>query len=123
MLFFLGLVFTRCIYNFKKRYFSTILSQEQGWFDSVNVFEFSTKIQAQIEYLELGLNQLSTTMYVVISIGIISFIFSFFGSWKLTLVLLSLYPLVLIIVIYMIKENVRGNSLVRETRENAGGIA
>ena len=121
--FFLGLVFTRCIYNFKKRYFSTILSQEQGWFDSVNVFEFSTKIQAQIEYLELGLNQLSTTMYVVISIGIISFIFSFFGSWKLTLVLLCLYPIVVIIVIYMIKTNVRGNSLVRETWELAGGIA
>ena len=52
--FFMGLICTRSLYNFKKRYFSTIFSQEQGWFDSTNVFVFASKIQSQIEIIETG---------------------------------------------------------------------
>jgi hypothetical protein len=43
---FFGLLSKRCIYYFKKRFFSLILSQEQGWFDTANVYEFATKIQS-----------------------------------------------------------------------------
>ena len=52
---FFGLLSKRCMYNFKKKYFSVILSQEQAWFDSANVYEFATKIQTQLEHVELGL--------------------------------------------------------------------
>ena len=43
-----GLFSTRALYNFKRKYFRTILSQELAWFDSTNTFEFSSKIQSQI---------------------------------------------------------------------------
>ena len=36
--FFFGLMCTRSLRNFKKKYFTLILSQEQGWFDSINIF-------------------------------------------------------------------------------------
>ena len=39
----------------KTNYFRIILNQEQGWFDSNNSFEFATKVQAQLEQIELGL--------------------------------------------------------------------
>ena len=55
--FFLGLISSRCLYSFKKKYFAVLLSQEQAWFDSSNVFEFATKIQTQIEYIERGMGE------------------------------------------------------------------
>ena len=120
---FFGLLSKRCIYNFKKKYFSLILSQEQAWFDSANVFEFATKIQAQIEYIEVGLGSRLGNILMDFFIGIASFIFAFFGSWKLSLVLLCFSPLSLIVSLIFNKINVEGNYLVLQTWESAGGIA
>ena len=39
----------------KRNYFTTILSQEQGWFDAHNAFEFETKVKAQLEQVEMGI--------------------------------------------------------------------
>ena len=121
--FFLGLVSTRCLFNFKKKYFSTILSQEQGWFDSVNIFEFSTTIQTQIEYIELGLGENLITIIISFFVGILSLIFSFFGSWKLTLISLCISPFSFLVVFYMNKISFKGNILVRKAWQSAGGIA
>ena len=90
---FFGLLSKRCIYNFKKKFFSVILSQEQAWFDSVNVYEFATKMQAQIEYIEVGIGSRLGNILMDFFIGCAAFIFAFFGSWKLALVLLCFCPL------------------------------
>ena len=44
----------RQMHHLKEKYFSIILRQEQGWFDANNVYEFSTKVQAQFEQISLG---------------------------------------------------------------------
>ena len=44
----------RQMHHLKEKYFSVILRQEQGWFDANNVYEFSTKVQAQFEQISLG---------------------------------------------------------------------
>ena len=43
------LVGSRMCHKLKRNYFTVILSQEQGWFDANNAFEFATKVQAQLE--------------------------------------------------------------------------
>ena len=91
-----------------------ILSQEQSWFDSTNIFEFSTKIQTQLEYIELGLGEGLGKIIITCFTGAGSFIFAFFGSWKVSLVILSFAPLNLLITIIMNKMNVKGNNLVRQ---------
>ena len=53
----------------------------------------ATKIQTQIEYIELGLGSRLGNILMDFFIGVASFIFSFFGSWKLALVLLCFSPL------------------------------
>ena len=120
--FFFGLMGTRVLYNFKKRYFKLLLSQELGWFDSTNVFEFSSKIQSQLEYIELGIGEMLSNIIVDFFIALISFIFAFFGSWKLSLVISCFLPLIIILAIIFDKVNIKGNSLVRQTWELAGGI-
>ena len=120
--YFIGLLSTRSLYNFKRKYFSVILSQELGWFDTTNVFEFATKIQAQLEFIELGLGEGIIRILIDIFIGLSSFVFAFFGSWKLSLVILCFTPLSVLIGIILNRLNVRGNTLVRQTWELAGGI-
>jgi ATP-binding cassette subfamily B (MDR/TAP) protein 1 len=120
---FFGLLSKRCLYNFKKKYFSLILSQEQAWFDSTNVYEFATKIQAQLEYIDLGLGSRLGNILMDFFIGLSAFVFAFFGSWKLSLVLLCFSPLSLIVSIIFNRINVQGNTLVLQTWEFAGGIA
>ena len=120
---FFGLLSKRCLYNFRKKYFSLILSQEQAWFDSTNVYEFATKIQAQLEYMDLGLGNRLGNILMDFFIGLSAFVFAFFGSWKLSLVLLCFSPLSLIVSIIFNRINVLGNTLVLQTWEFAGGIA
>ena len=120
---FIGIIGTRCLYNFKKKYFSLILAQEQGWFDSTNVFEFATKIQSQLEFIELGLGEGLTRILIVSLIAIGNLIFAFFGSRKLSLVLLCFSPFVFLVSYIMNKLNLKGNTLMRQTWEIAGGIA
>ena len=120
---FFGLLSKRCIYNFKKKFFSVMLSQEQAWFDSVNVYEFATKMQAQIEYIEVGIGSRLGNILMDFFIGCAAFIFAFFGSWKLALVLLCFCPLSILISIIFNNVNVAGNTLVLQTWELTGGIA
>ena len=49
------LVGSRMCHKLKENYFRIILSQEQGWFDANNPFEFATKVQAQLEQVEMGI--------------------------------------------------------------------
>lgn len=47
----------RMITNYiKKKYFYTVMLQEQGWFDKQEVYEFSTKVQSQTKIIGNGVN-------------------------------------------------------------------
>ena len=121
--FFIGLISTRSLYNFKKKYFRLIFAQEQAWFDSTNVFSFASKIQAQLEFLELGLGEIIVDCIVKICILLGSLVFAFLGSWKLTLVILCLVPFMIIFCICLSRSNYKGSMLTRDVYQEAGTIA
>ena len=117
------LIGNRCAYNLKKKYFTTILAQEQGWFDSNNVFEFATKVQAQLEQVEQGIGDKVGLVLTTISQCIVGFIFAFISSWKLTLVMLCVTPIILFFSFFLMFSLKKGIILARKTWETAGGIA
>ena len=121
--FFMGLISTRSLYNFKKTYFRLIFAQEQAWFDSTNVFSFASKVQAQLEFLEVGLGENTVDCVVNICLLIGCLIFSFIGSWKLTLVILCLVPFMIIFSIFLSRITYKGSMLTRDVYESAGTIA
>ena len=120
---FWALIGNRCCYNLKKKYFTTILSQEQGWFDSNNAFEFATKVQAQLEQVEQGIGDKIGVIITMISQCIVGFIFAFISSWKLTLVMLCVAPVILFFSFFLMFALRKGIVLSRKTWETAGGIA
>ena len=120
---FWALIGNRCSYNLKKRYFTTILAQEQGWFDANNAFEFATKVQAQLEQVEQGIGDKVGQVITTICQCIIGFVFAFIASWKLTLVMLCDLPVILFLMCFLMNTLRRGIILARKTWEKAGGIA
>ena len=113
----------RQIHHMKERYFYTILKQEQGWFDANNAFEFATKVQAQLEQIELGLGEKYGLILQMTSQLISGLIIAFTSSWKLTLVMLCVAPFILICIVFLVTSMKRAIILSRKTYEYAGGIA
>ena len=120
---FWSLIGNRCVYNLKKKYFTTILAQEQGWFDSNNAFEFATKVQAQLEQVEQGIGDKIGLVITMVAQCIVGFIFAFIASWKLTLVMLCVAPLIIFFSMFLMFALRKGIILSRRTWETAGGIA
>ena len=120
---FWNLVGQRDIHHLKFKYFSVILGQEQGWFDQNNAFEFATKVQAQLEQVEMGIGDKLGNIFVSIAQCVTGFVIAFITSWKLTLVMLSIAPLILVVVGFMLVSLKTGIIMSRKTYEKAGGIA
>ena len=120
---FWALLGNRCIYTLKKRYFTVILSQEQGWFDSNNAFEFATKVQAQLEQIEQGIGDKIGLVLTMLSQCVVGFVFAFLSSWKLTLVMLCVGPIIIFFSMFLMTTMRTGIIMARKTWEEAGGIA
>ena len=120
---FWSLLGSRMCHTLKKRYFTIILSQEQGWFDANNPFEFATKVQAQLEQIEYGIGE---KLGLVIQMGascIISFIFAFIISWKIALIMLCVAPFIIVDILFLVNALRTGIIMGRKTWEKAGGLA
>ena len=117
------LVGSRMCHKLKRNYFTIILSQEQGWFDANNAFEFATKVQAQLEQIEFGVGEKLGVVIQNSAACIISFIFAFIISWKIALLMLTVAPFVALFLVILMKALRTGIILGRRTWEKAGGIA
>ena len=120
---FWSLVGQRCIHQMKRNYFTTILSQEQGWFDAHNAFEFATKVQAQLEQVEMGIGDKFGQIIMMLSQCVTGFIIAFITSWKITLVMLCVAPFIIGVLLFMVNSMRTGIIMGRKTYEKAGGIA
>ena len=95
MMFLWSYLSLRQLHWLKKNYFRIILNQEQAWFDENNAFEFATKVQAQLEQIELGLGD-RLGQFIMMVVELISgFVVAFIASWKLTLILITCFPFII----------------------------
>ena len=113
----------RQMHHLKEKYFARILMQEQGWFDQNNAFEFATKVQVQLEQIELGVGEKFGTLIECASTFITGLIIAFFASWKLTLIILCVSPFLAGCIIYMVTSMRKSLFLSRKAYETAGGVA
>ena len=88
------------IYKLKQNYFNLILSQEQAYFDRCNSFELVTKVQTQLEQIELGLGEKFGFVIQKIFTVISGIAISFIVNWKLSLIVLTVAPLTIFLIFY-----------------------
>ena len=123
MMFLWSYLALRQLHWLKNNYFKIILKQEQGWFDENNAFEFATKVQAQLEQIELGLGDRLGQFIMMLTELIAGFVCAFIASWKLTLILLTCFPFIIAgaLIMSLTLKNLIVRS--RKTYEMAGGVA
>ena len=113
----------RQIHWLKINYFRIILNQEQGWFDANNTFEFATKVQAQLEQIDLGFGDRLGQVIMMITEVIAGFLLAFISSWKLTLILLTCFPFIIAGALIMTFTLSKLTVASRKMYEKAGGMA
>ena len=113
----------RQMHHLKEKYFARILMQEQGWFDKNNAYEFATKVQVQLEQIELGVGEKFGTIIECISTFVAGLIIAFFASWRLTLIILCVAPFLAFCIFYMVSSMRKFLFLSRKAYETAGGVA
>ena len=113
----------RQMHHLKEKYFARILMQEQGWFDQNNAYEFATKVQVQLEQIELGVGEKFGTLVECAATFVAGLIIAFLASWKLTLIILCVAQFLAICIIYMVKSMRKSLFLSRKAYETAGGVA
>ena len=123
MLFLWGLSALRQMHFLKKNYFELIMSQEQEWFDENNEFQFSTKIQTQLEQIEYGLGDKFGQIILMIAEISSGLIVGFLTAWDLALIICASFPIIVISVI--ITDNCAEKLMLKskDANEKAGGIA
>ena len=123
MMFLWSYVSLRQIHWMKVNYFRLILSQEQGWFDQNNAFEFATKVQAQLEQIEMGIGDRVGQFIEMVTEVVAGFVVAFIGSWKMALILLTSFPFIIGGALIMMLCMQKSMLLSRKTYEMAGGVA
>jgi len=109
--------------NLKKEYFRTIMKQEQGWFDQNNPYQFSTMVQSQIKTIEAGLGDKLGNVLMSVSMFISGLVVAFTTSWKLTLVLIAILPLMAFGVMLMTRAIQNGAKKAEKAYTKAGGVS
>ena len=111
------------IHKLKENYFSVIMSQEQAYFDNNNSFELVTKVQTQLQQIELGLGDKFGFVIQKIFNVITGITISFIVSWKLSLIVLTVSPLTLFLIFYFTRVVKRASRISKKAYQKAGGIA
>ena len=111
------------IYKLKENYFTLLLSQEQAYFDKCNSFELVTKVQTQLEQIELGLGEKFGFVIQKIFTVISGICLSFIVNWKLSLIVLTVAPLTIFFIFYFTSSLKKSSKIIKDAYEKAGGIA
>ena len=111
------------IHRLKQNYFLVIMRQEQKYFDNNNSYELVTKVQTQLEQIELGLGDKFGFIVQKFFNIIVGVTISFLLSWKLSLVILTVAPLTIYLIIYFTKVSKNASKISKEAYQRAGGKA
>ncbi|XP_073329242.1 bile salt export pump-like [Pagrus major] len=84
----------RQIQRIRKTYFRKVMQMEIGWFDCNSVGELNTRISDDINKINNAIADQVSMFIERISTFVFGFMVGFIGGWKLTLVVISVSPLI-----------------------------
>ncbi|CAF1394040.1 unnamed protein product [Adineta ricciae] len=103
--------------------FESIMCQEIGWFDCRNAGELSSRLVDDLENIREGTGFRVADFICLVSRIIATLIFSFYTGWKLTLVFLSISPLIVLSINVLIRIMVKYTILELKAYSSANAIA
>ena len=86
----------RQVLRVRKEFLKAVLRQDLEWFDTNNTSDFATKLTEDLNKMEDGMGEKVGMLLRFIFAGLTAFIYPFIENWLLSLVLLSLVPILAI---------------------------
>jgi len=99
------------------------MKQEPGWFDQNNPYQFLNLVQSQIKTIVSGLGDKLGNVLMSLSMVISGLIEAFTTSWKLTLVLMAIIPLMAFGVMLVTKAIQGGPKKAKNSSAKASGVS
>uniref|UniRef100_A0A2P2K8X3 Uncharacterized protein MANES_15G186400 n=3 Tax=Rhizophora mucronata TaxID=61149 RepID=A0A2P2K8X3_RHIMU len=92
-----GIMGSRLTLRVRKRMFSAILKNEIGWFDDINNTSsmLSSRLESDVTLLRAIVVDRSTILLQNVGLVVASFIIAFILNWRITLVVIAMYPLII----------------------------
>uniref|UniRef100_A0A8C3S2E3 ATP-binding cassette sub-family B member 5 n=1 Tax=Chelydra serpentina TaxID=8475 RepID=A0A8C3S2E3_CHESE len=107
----------------RKTFFHAILGQELSWFDSSNSGELNTRLTEDINKINDGIGDKVAQLFQNMSTFTVGIVIGFVKGWKLTLVILSTSPLVVISAAFCSKMIITLTSKELTAYAKAGAVA
>ena len=80
----------------RQRYLTAILRQDISYFDTVGVGEMVNRLESDTQLIQEGISDKVPISFMLLSTFVAGYVVAFVRSWKLTLVLMSILPCVLV---------------------------
>jgi ABC-type multidrug transport system fused ATPase/permease subunit len=77
----------------RKLYFQSLMRQDFAWYDSENSGELTSRVASDVNLIQAGIGDKVGSAIQFLSSALVGFIIAFIYSWKLTLVILSVTPI------------------------------
>ncbi|KAJ3168785.1 ATP-binding cassette sub- B member 5 [Geranomyces variabilis] len=78
--------------NLRRQFMASVLSQDLKWINEKGLDTLATSITSSVEAMESAYSAKAANLIEVITFGVASIALGFFSSWRLSLVLLALFP-------------------------------
>ncbi|CAF1495968.1 unnamed protein product [Adineta steineri] len=113
----------RQIRRIRYKLFRNILCQEIGWFDIHGIGELDNRLNDNLDKVKNGLNEKVPAFLSLVSRIICLLIFAMITGWKLSLVFLSVSPLIILVYRITILITVKYTAIEIEAYSTAASIA
>uniref|UniRef100_A0A914WVT4 ABC-type xenobiotic transporter n=1 Tax=Plectus sambesii TaxID=2011161 RepID=A0A914WVT4_9BILA len=111
------------INKIRRKFFRAILHQDIAWFDKNQSGTLTTKLFDNLERIKEGIGDKVALMVQYTAQFLAGFVVAFTYNWKLTLIMLSLTPLMVFIGAFITKLMAGASAQEAATYAKAGGIA
>lgn len=85
-------------------YLRSILKQDIGWFDSsVTITELSSRLSKECQTIQTALGEKMGQFQLTLGTSFAGFFFAFFRGWWMSLILLFVFPVIFIVMGFVMK--------------------
>jgi ABC-type multidrug transport system fused ATPase/permease subunit len=110
-------------YRVRKEYLRSVIRKDISWFDYVGSGEVVTRLGSDALLLKDAVGEKIPLTVMSTSTFVTSFVVAFYRSWKLTLVMLSTVPLLVLAISATAINNSRSQKIILQLYATAGTIA
>lgn len=119
-----SLIFAQQVTNrIRNLYFNSLMRQDMTWYDSVETGELTARVSGDVNLLEDGIGSKIAGAVQFVTSFFVGIIVAFVYSWKLTLVVLSVSPFIMIGGALFARLSASGASDTLDSYASAGAIA